>query len=348
MLGGVGVEGQEYDDMYFSSSDRQKVSSKTKLSDQSTPLASTKYSAQGDYVYSEDSYSARTVNPEYIARYSGSETVSAEQPQTEYGSDDYYVAEETELVDPAEAYAQKIYGGNGSNYPVNRYSSFSSPFYSPYRASSFGRYSPYSRYSIYSPSSLYSPYSIYSPFYDPFYDPYLDPYGYGGGRSGFRTSIGFGYGFGSYYSPSSFGGYYCPSPYASGYNRGFGNGYYVGSSEAVAAVPTRTITQGARSSRTSVVSPTTTDVPNGPTRTRRSRYDQTSAAPGDAPINGRIAGDNRDYSSTQNEYVKVSRSNSGRVNRSSNRRNCDLAERAGLWMKDRLIVIISLASMVHG
>jgi len=115
LLGSVSVEGQEYDDMYFSSSDRQTASTKSELLDESAPLATTKYSAQGDYVYSENSYSARTVNPEYIARYSGGETVSAQQPQSEYGSDDYYVAEETELVDPAEAYAQKIYGSSSNS-----------------------------------------------------------------------------------------------------------------------------------------------------------------------------------------------------------------------------------------
>ena len=65
---------QEYDDMYFSSKDRMQVkyaNESAEFSEPSSKQLSNELNTsniQNEYEYS-DSYSARNVNPEYIARY---------------------------------------------------------------------------------------------------------------------------------------------------------------------------------------------------------------------------------------------------------------------------------------
>ena len=118
-------QGKEYDDMYFSSKDRAfgKATAAAATSSVAAPQVST---TPWEYTYSEDSYSARTVNPEYIARYKEeSSDIEQEAPIADtYSSQDYFVEDydgegqtEPTVVNNYNSY----YG-----YPSNRYSSYNS------------------------------------------------------------------------------------------------------------------------------------------------------------------------------------------------------------------------------
>ena len=79
---------QEYDDMYFNKSDRKKikVEKKVAISDKNTTTDYNKITE------STEAYSAKNVNPEYIARYKSTEADELNSTsQDSYGSKDYFV-----------------------------------------------------------------------------------------------------------------------------------------------------------------------------------------------------------------------------------------------------------------
>ncbi len=290
---------EEYDDLYFSSSDR-KTAKVEPIEENPTVVSSKSYNADENYNYSNDSYSAKTVNPEYIARYKSQAAENASSQTSEgdtYSSDDYYVESQSE--DYPE-YADEEYQKDSKTKVINNYYGY------PTR------------------SRFYRPYSFYDPFY---YDPFYDPFFYGSSfgpsyygfyspyyrpryRPGLTFSVSYGYGYGGFYCPSP---YYPASAYYAGYNRGYYNGsassgYYLASESTVKR---RGVVRGPRSTRTSVTGTNVTS--NETTLNRRSRAIETQGPSSLDASNSRLRqtklSENRDYTTTQNQYLRRSRSN---------------------------------------
>lgn len=287
----------EYDDLYFSSSDR-KTAKVEPIEETPTVASSKSYNDTENYNYSSDSYSAKTVNPEYIARYKSQAAENASSQISggdTYSSDDYYVEGQSEDYAEYDAEYQK----DSKTKVINNYYGY------PTR------------------SRLYRPYSSYDPFYyDPFYDPFFygptfgssyygfySPYYRPRYRPGLTFSVSYGYGYGGYYCPSP---YYPSSAYYAGYNRGYYNGsssgYYVASESTVKR---RSVVRGPRSTRTSV---TGTNITTGENNlNRRSRVIETQSSSSLDATNSRFrqtrVSENRDYTTTQNQYLRRSRGN---------------------------------------
>jgi len=192
----------EYDDLYFTASDRgsAKFTSINFNESSSFQNDAKPYKITGEEELVDENFSAKTINPEYIAKYQSDQidNNSEAEQSDEYGEEDYY----TEEYDQGESKSVV------NNYYYGRSRSF---YYDPF----------------YYPSYRYS-------YYDPYFDPFYDPYYY---RSGINFSISFGYGFGfsrwnraRYWSPVYgyrpsylYSAFYCPGP---GYYYGSSYGYY--------------------------------------------------------------------------------------------------------------------------
>jgi len=307
------AQSKEYDDLYFNASDRKTISYE-KINEP----AKAAYDSKGSYAYEEESLSAKNVNPEYVAKYQAPQKKAKKNDK--YSSEEYYVEE----ADRAE-------------YADNRNTSYASNYYG-----SPASFSPYTTFG----SSFYSPF-YYDPFYDPFYGPAaFTPYS---SRFTMSIGFGFGFGTGWGYNPYRFGygpGFYDPfySPYRGfAYNRGFYDGFYAGrygyysnryycptpyggnnvvivNNEGVNNGRTRYTYGPSYSNRSrlnnssSTVSNRTRDV-NAARQGRAvsnqavSNTKNTSTRTGRVTTQGRTFDSNRDFSATQNEYYKRSRSN---------------------------------------
>ncbi|MCK5699970.1 MAG: hypothetical protein KAI29_02420, partial [Cyclobacteriaceae bacterium] len=88
------VNAQEYDDMYFSKSDRKtvKVDKTAVISNNNKNNTNANYK---EITKSTETFSAKNVNPEYIARYKSTESNQAKeqtaQENDSYSSKDYFV-----------------------------------------------------------------------------------------------------------------------------------------------------------------------------------------------------------------------------------------------------------------
>ncbi|MGD9327628.1 MAG: hypothetical protein PVH48_01600 [Cyclobacteriaceae bacterium] len=360
----VSFSQDEYDDMYFNPADRKEVKFNENLvktnaaSGKSENLVIAKGSANTDVInpaYSpaeygdlEESYSAKTVNPEYIERYKDNPKETAGTTEIAEGDayyDDYY----ERAVMPGETekgsenvkypYPSSYYGGSNA---AMRNRMYRNPWYDPFYGGgfapgfsmglgySFGMmpgfgmsfgYGSGMGYGGYNPYGFYDPYMAhmgryYDPFYSPWgYDPFYSPYAY---NSMYRNSMMYGYGGSGFYSPySSFG-----------YGGRYGATYV--------AVPVST---GSKSSSTGAVAESNT-LRSPSYRTRASRgSDQVAGVAQDAPntrraiatrstenervstSNARVA--DRDFSRSQNEYYSRSgsRNATSTVSSSSSARN---------------------------
>ena len=183
----------EYDDMYFSSADRDALANATASTDNNAAA----YENRQQALEAED-YDPRTTNPEYIAN---------QNQETDAEYEDTYYTED--------------YGNQGryddvriSNYYGRGYSSFNSfhdPFYSPYNSFYDPFYSPY--YNPYFNSGFSISFGMgwgsgfgygYNRYRDPFMRGYYDPWGYGRYYNGYHHGFydGFYSGrYGYYYNP---------------------------------------------------------------------------------------------------------------------------------------------------
>jgi hypothetical protein len=210
---------QEYDDMYFTSKDRAKISAT-----RSPQVTNTNRTADNsDLVQSKinptDSYSGRGVNPEYTAQTKFNSTNTEEAPQ--YFVSSYIPAN----VNPnLNQYSQgsfntPYYGNNYSNCNCGNNSFYNNPYYGYGGMSGFG--SPYS--------------SFYGGGFNPGWSSMLG-YMWGGMGSGMYGGMNYGFGnmwgspssmfWNNYYGMNSYyGGYY--NPFNSYYGGGYGfNSYY--------------------------------------------------------------------------------------------------------------------------
>ena len=229
-----GYAQSEYDDMYFTGKDREKqVVKQEEVYAYNSNTSKKKKGAQTEYVNPTDSYSARNLNPEYVAR------AKAKEGQ----SSDEYFASNYQYVNPTANNLNSFNTGFNSWYGNNWYNA---AYFSPYI------------------NSWNSPY--YNPYYDPFYssyrnpNPWADPYYRSGWSSSFSYhwgsswnygwGAGAGFGFGNPY----FNNAWCPSY---GYNN---YGYYPTTVVVVNnSVDNNSPSYGKRSSRSSATTrPATT------------------------------------------------------------------------------------------
>ncbi len=187
------AQNSEWDDMYFSSIDREQLTASSKEFYAENFNKDYTKSLQSDQAidYSDINYSSKTVNPEYIAKYTSDNIDQVAEESSDYYSNvtsDLYVPSSYSSttgsngwgIYPTFAFGMGTgYGGNpyGFRDPYgfgygSRYNRFGSDLryrtaYSPY---GYGYYSPYNYSSYYGQSAYgyWSPYS-YSSFYSPYY-----------------------------------------------------------------------------------------------------------------------------------------------------------------------------------
>ncbi len=294
----------EYDDIYFSSADMREVNYAS-LVENNEPQNFSSYHNNAENVQMEN-FSAKNVNPDYIARYANQSSTNIEN----YGSDDYYVED---------------YDNNGLNNNRNLASQGQNTTYNNYRITNYNGFGGMSPFSMGMGIGM-SPWGMggfgMSPFgYDPFFDPFFP-------RAGFRTgfSMGFGFsnfGFGmgsmrmrnmiamSYGYGGGFGNPFFMDPWMSpyGFNSfgyggfgspfGFGNRFYspvviINNSD----VPNRQYVRGPRDGRSSQFANASNAIPS----TRSAVAAQRSNAGAN-----QVTSQRRDFSQTQNEYYRNSR-----------------------------------------
>jgi len=331
------VNAQEYDDMYFNKSDRKKIKTENKR----VVAQEIKTSDEIDYssaTKSTELYSAKNVNPEYIARYKATESneVTEVKPEKEYNSGDYFIEDYDSQNMEVGAHTNQIDYAALNKRDQMSYSNYNRNNSNPYWSRpSWGFY-----------PSMTMGYGFGNPF---FYDPFMyDPFMMGGFSP--MMSIGMGYGFGagfypsmSYslamswgtgfnpwggwgaypFSPYRMGGFYDPWRWGPGFacatcSPYFGNGFggFYGTSAPFYAVNSFNnydngrINQykSRRTSRSATSNQISRRVNEGQRVTSadsRIRVPNRSTSSGTS--NGRIS---RDYSKTQNEYYRSSRNSS--------------------------------------
>lgn len=210
----VSAQQAENDDLYFKSKDREKLKTENALASVNDKIdqdykafkkknfdetTAEEVVTPSQTVNPTDSYSARTINPEYISRSNATQASEDEQ--------NYYV----EGYAPANTY-DSYSGGTNNNYTDNLNSTYQNSWYG---SSAFN-------------NSWYTPYYGYcNPYMSPYYSAspgWTMSLGYTwGSMYSPGMSFGMGYGWGSsYYNP-----YYAYSPYGYyGYPAYYNNGGY--------------------------------------------------------------------------------------------------------------------------
>jgi hypothetical protein len=265
----VSAQQVENDDLYFKSKDREKMKAENAIASINDKIDKdykafkkknfdevTEEDVATTSVNPTDSYSARTINPEYISRSSSAQASEDEQ--------NYYL----------EGYA-----------PVNTYDSYSGGTYNNYSSNLNSNY----QNSWYGSTASNNPW--YIPYHNPWYTPYFIPCGptlspYYSSNPGWTMSLG--YTWGNMYSPGlsfgmmySWGNPYYPynsySPYVySGYTPYYNNGGY--SSEAskpnYGKRPSRhsAVVTPTQQSRQRVATTNNNGSPNGRTRQTTDEY----------------------------------------------------------------------------
>ena len=336
------VKAQEYDDMYFNKSDRKsvKVEKATVLSGDNNNNSAT----YKEISKSTETYSAKNVNPEYIARYKSTEANEVSDQMVakndSYSSDDYFVEgyDKEEYVSDPDKNAIDYAALNKRDQMSysNQSRSMSSPSwrFSPYMSMGFGSpygggygYDPFMRgygsgmtiglgmsYGFgYSPSMSYNIGMSYGSGYNPWggwggYPGYYNPYR----MSSFYDPFGSMYGYNPYnsfgYSPYYGGGFGC-SPYYGGY----GSTSILTSNSGSEYYNGRNMQYKPRTVRTSAVQ-----------NSARTSSENVRTASSDSKIrvpartvsasNGRVS---KDYSKVQNEYYNTARRSSSSARRIS-------------------------------
>lgn len=210
----AGAFAQEYDDMYFRSKDRETLA--TSVS--STATGKDSYSTfkkkhfeevtmLDEYVNPSDSYSARNINPEYIARSSSAQATADEG--------NYFV----EGYTPEALNALKYISG----YNTSNLNSMNNSWYNPswFGPSFYGAHSPYSYYGMNDPWMM-NRFGYGYGMNDPWMmNPYRSGFGFNQGWSLSMNSFwGNSFG-GSFFNPyygnswgmSPWNNFYCPTNY---------------------------------------------------------------------------------------------------------------------------------------
>ncbi|MFP4095522.1 MAG: hypothetical protein ACLFUB_13625 [Cyclobacteriaceae bacterium] len=286
----------EYDDLYFTASDRNTVEF-VKLNEPQRADYE-----QGSYVFDQQSYSSKNVNPEYVAKYSNSNNVQSSVDNAPAQDQEYYV-EETDRntfdgVDEPRI-VNNFYG------PMGRFGTFGNPAFAGWGANPF----------------FHDPFMM-----DPFFDPFWGPTAFARPGLNFGLSVGFGWGFGNPWGfnrwnrwgdPFWGGGFGSPWGFGNAYAMGFRNGFYGGGlwnrpsvviiNNENMGVARRNITRGRSNQRIS------RSVNNGESFATRGRSTTTGSrnavTRGSSTVRNARGTSNRDFTATQNEYYSRSRAN---------------------------------------
>jgi hypothetical protein len=283
-------QNKEYDDLYFSSKDREQVTLTASASSQN-------YSnIENKGVASED-YSQKNVNPEYIQQYSDqSRQQSGTNNNDSYSADNNSYYDEDYRRNHQPINLAREYNRNTSRTNINVFPSMG-----------FGGF--------YGGSAFYDPF-----FYDPFFsNAYYDPFFYRpfyGGRPGWNINISYNYGWGNpwgwgrsaywndpFYNPyrawGAWGDPYYNSFYGSPYY-GWGGGWNRGGNNVIVVNPgnnnndSRQIRYSPRSSRGSgVVNDDFNNTPRTSRDGRGGRVDQTAGAAGTSPASEGVTNEGR-------------------------------------------------------
>lgn len=332
------VMAQEYDDMYFNKSDRKKVKVEKKNA-VSENAAIANVPSYNQVAKTTEVYSAKNVNPEYIARYKATESNEVQENAAAnrgYTSDDYFI----ENYNDTDSNTELGISQNQIDYAaLNKREQMS------YRSNNNNFNNPYWRGYPYAGMGWGAP-MWGSPWgYDPFmmgYDPFMMGYGSG-------LSMGFGYGFGTGFYPSmsyslamswgtgynpwggwgaypymGMGGFY--NPWAWGHSYGFGfNRFYGGFARPIYVVNMpgyensgRNISYQPRSVRSNTPINTERGTVNDARLSNaesKIRVPQTRTVTSESTANGRIS--TRDYNRSQNEYYNNARRTSSSTERIS-------------------------------
>ena len=302
----------EYDDLYFTASDRNTVEF-TKLNDPKKA----EYQ-RGSYVFDQQSISSKNVNPEYIARYNnaGNQRNLQQQQEEESTLNDEYYVEEYEREDLRTDVGQPQVINNF--YGAGPYSNFGNP--------AFNRWGG----------------GFYDPFFDPFMmDPFFGPTAFGPGWGGVNVGLNIGWGWGrpgwGWNRPGwGFGNswafspwrdpFYRPWGFRNAYAMGFHDGFYGGglwnrpgvvviNNNEFLGVNRRRVTNGRNIQRVTRASANRNNavvrgrnVGDRSAVTSRGRADQSTVA---------RSRSTRDFTRSQNEYYQRSRERvgSGSTNR---------------------------------
>ncbi len=319
--------GQEYDDMYFTKSDRKTAKVEAKKSNASEVSAP----AYKEAVATTENVSSKNINPEYIARYKETESNDA----SAYGHQDYFVEDynKDSLITRQIDYAALNKRDQMSESNQNRNYSYPSWGFSPYMSMGYGM-------GGYGMRGYGMPYGYgYDPFMMGYGPSYSMGFGFGSGfypsmSMGLSMAWGAGYnpwgGWGAYphspygmygYDPFAYG-YGYPSYYGSrfgspynsygmyGMNSFYGNSrpiYIINGAEQNQIYKPRTN----RSYADSKISRTnTTENSRISTSSSRVRVPESVT---NSTTNNRVAA--RDYSRTQNEYFNDARRNASSTSR---------------------------------
>jgi len=351
----VGANAQEYDDMYFNKSDRKKIktSNKAVLATDAKTINSLDYNKA---TQTTEVYSAKNVNPEYIARYKATEAneVNDATPRNGLTSEDYFVENydtpDSEIGSHQNQIDYAALNKRDQMSNSNQSSNFNNPFwgrsawgFNPYIGMGFGWGSPFG----------FDPFMMNRFGYDPFMMGGFGPgmtigmsYGFGTGffpSMSYNMAMSYGMGFNPWggwgafpYNPYRMRGFYDPWAWGNpamafgGFNPyspyGFGG---VGLARPYGAVMGSDLNRRtAYQARSTNRSATTRRISSENYDSRRvsstdSRIRVPNRATSNAVSNGRVS---RDYSKTQNEYYRSSRSSSSsaanqRISTSSRTRN---------------------------
>lgn len=287
----------ETDDLYFMASDANIATEFAVKNNNPANFQSLKNINPSEY--EQENFSARNVNPEYIAKYQADQNAGAD---------------ETVYFDEAGTEENQ---GNINVY--NNYSSnagnFNSGFSNPMMMNSMfmGGFSPFGM-------GMMSPFGM--GFYDPFWGPsfgMMSPFGF---MPGFNLSIGMGFGFGNPWMRRGFGmGFY--DPFFGGFGSGmaFGGMYpgygFGGFGRPIYVLPgsefnNRQIVRGARPTRgagSAYVSNRGNAIAAPSTSRAAARRDATTGRSLTSTSNARQS--SRDFGNSQNDYYGNSRSRVG-------------------------------------
>ncbi|WP_226388914.1 hypothetical protein [Penaeicola halotolerans] len=304
---------EQYDDVYFASTKGGPVANIQGAVPNNNPQNFVSYQRQENYnTLQEENFSARNVNPEYIARYQQQNQGSNDTSRDAYSSqsnDAYY-------YDETQGQQQQYNTTADGQQDINVYNNFygynnpTGPVFNNFNTfNTFGRFNRFNRFG-----------------WGGFYDPWGFRPGFNTGWNvgwnswtGFNVGFGFGTGFGSpwgwgngFYDPfwggPIGGGFYDPfwgptyawgNPYGGFWGNPWGSPFWGRPNVIIVNPgverPTRDIVRGSRMGRSTVPNVSTANNANvTPGRPNRVAYTNTNT-------------DSRDFSKSQNEYYNRSR-----------------------------------------
>jgi hypothetical protein len=203
----------EHDDMYFNSKDRAKLNASKEVVLAKQYKQQDAQAVKTSPINPTDSYSGRSVNPEYTNRLKTNPSLA--------NTDSQYFVSGYQPV----SVNQNLASNNCNCTSNGNYNNFNSPYYSgyngygmsPYYGMNSGFGSPY--------SSFYSPWGMNSGMYQPGWSSMLG-YGFGGMSSGMFASMSYGFG-NSWGSPYyGYGSPYNSYGYGMPYGSSYGSNYY--------------------------------------------------------------------------------------------------------------------------